>query len=178
MPLTRLDAESLYDALLRVSGRLDETAFGPADAVEKRADGLITPVGRRRLVYVQQLRKAIPTHLENFDFPAMNPNCVERRDSTVAPQALHLMNNGMVQQLSEDFAHRVQREAAEDWTALIERAYLIALSRPPSAAERRVAMEALAKLAQAWSGKPDASFRALASFCHALMNSAGFGYVD
>jgi hypothetical protein len=182
MPLTRLDAESLYDALLRVSGRLDETAFGPADAVQKRGDGLITPAGTprgwRRLVYVQQLRKAIPTHLENFDFPAMNPNCVERRDSTVAPQALHMMNNGMVQQLSEDFARRVLREADAGWPALIERAYLIALGRPPSDSERRVAFEALANLAQAWTGKPDASLRALATFCHALMNSAGFVYVD
>ena len=50
---------------------------------------------------MQQARKQLPTHLESFDFPQMNPNCLERRDSTVAPQALHLMNNGMVQQLAE-----------------------------------------------------------------------------
>src|ERR1051326_8707228 len=61
MPLTRLDAEALYDSLLRVAGRLDETAFGPADVVHKRADGLITPAGTargwRRLINVQKLRK-------------------------------------------------------------------------------------------------------------------------
>jgi hypothetical protein len=182
MPLARLDAEALYDSLLRVAGRLDETAFGPADAVQRRADGLITPAGTprgwRRLIYVQQLRKQMPTHLENFDFPAMNPNCVERRDSTVAPQALHLMNNGMVQQLSEDFARRVEREAGPDGTKQVERAYLIALGRFPSDAERRLALEALGKFAAAWGSKPDANLRALASFCHALMNSAEFVYVD
>ena len=50
---------------------------------------------------MQQPRKQLPTHLENFDFPQMNPNCLERRDSTVAPQALHLLNNGMVEQLAD-----------------------------------------------------------------------------
>src|SRR5262249_1095161 len=102
MPLVRLDAEALYDTLLLVAGRLDETRFGPADAIQVRPDGLVTPNGTargwRRLIYVQQTRKHVATHLENFDFPPMNPNCLERRDSTVAPQALYLMNNGMVQQ--------------------------------------------------------------------------------
>jgi hypothetical protein len=137
-----------------------------------------TARGWRRLVYVQQLRKQIPTHLENFDFPAMNPNCVERRDSTVAPQALHLLNNGMVQQLSEDFARRLQREAGADPTKQIERAYLVALGRSPTDAERRLALESLGRFALAWSGKPDVNLKALASYCHALMNSAGFVYVD
>src|SRR5262249_47972426 len=98
MPLVRLDAESLYDTLLNVARRLDETRFGPADAVQVRPDGLVTPTGSsrgwRRLIYVQHARKNIPTHLENFDYPQMNPNCIERRDSVVALQALHLMNSG------------------------------------------------------------------------------------
>ena len=95
MPLVRLDAEALYDSLLLVAGRLDETRGGPADAVQVRArwarDTSGTATGWRRLVYVQQRRKQLPTHLETFDFPQMNPNCIERRDSTVAPQALHLL---------------------------------------------------------------------------------------
>jgi len=46
-----------------------------------RADGLATPRGNRRSVYVQQQRKVVATHLEAFDFPQMNPNCVDRRDT-------------------------------------------------------------------------------------------------
>src|SRR5262249_11336499 len=134
--------------------------------------------GWRRLVYVQQLRKQMATHLENFDFPAMNPNCVERRDSTVAPQALHLLNNGMVQHLSEDFARRLQREARPDRAKPIERAYLIALGRHPSDAELRVGLAALERFAALWTGQDDTTFKALASYSHALMNSAGFTYVD
>lgn len=72
MPLRRMDAESLYDTLLLLAGRLDETRFGPADPVQSRADGLVIPTGTskgwRRMIYVQQLRKQMISHLENFDF--------------------------------------------------------------------------------------------------------------
>src|SRR5207302_1387196 len=165
MPLTRLDAEALYDTLLLVAGRLDETRFGPPDAVEARPDGLVTPVGTargwRRAVYVRQSRKQLPTHLENFDYPQMNPNCVERRDSTVAPQALHLMNNGTVHELAEHFSRRVNREAGTEPAKRVELVYLIALSRHPSADETRIGVDILARLAEQWAnhradaGPPD-----------------------
>jgi cytochrome c553 len=183
MPLVRLDAEALYDTLLLVAGRLDETKFGPPDAVRARPDGLVTPAGTargwRRLIYVQQLRKQLATHLENFDYPQMNPNCLERQDSTVAPQALHLMNNGMVHQLAEDFARRVSHEAGTDPARHVERVYLIALGRLPGEEEKKTGMDALQKLAGLWSRHGEAAgFKALATYCHAIMNSAGFLYVD
>src|SRR5262249_11222014 len=189
MPLVRLDAEALYDTLLLVAGRLDECRFGPADPVQVRPDGLVTPNGTargwRRLIYVRQARKQLPTHLESFDYPHMNPNCLERRESTVAPQALHLMNNGMVQQLAEHFAARVRHEAGADLAKQIEKVYLIALSRPPSDEEKEMGMAALRKFADRWAkhltaaGKPDrdaAGRKALTTYCHTIMNSAGFLY--
>src|SRR5437762_9447288 len=146
IPFTRLDAEALYDTLLLVAARLDETRLGPADPVQVRPDGLVTPVGFargwRRLIYVRQARKQLPTHLENFDYPQMNPNCIERRNSTVAPQALHLMNSGMVQQLAEHFAERVHREAGADPAKQVAMVYWIALSRPPTNEEKEVGMDA------------------------------------
>lgn len=178
MPLVRLDAEALYDTLLLVAGRLDESRFGPADSVEARRDGLVTPKGTergwRRLVYVTQARKQLPTHLENFDFPQMNPNCLERRDSTVAPQALHLMNNGMVHGLAAEFARRVSREAGADPAERIRRVYWVALSRLPREDELAVGTDALAKLTAQWSDP----MKALTTYCHAIMNSAAFLYVD
>jgi hypothetical protein len=189
MPLVRLDAESLYDSLLLVAGRLDETRGGPADTVQSRRDGLVTPAGTaagwRRLVYVQQTRKQLPTHLETFDFPQMNPNCIERRDSTVAPQALHLLNNAMIEQLAADFANRVRREAGNNPARQIDAIYLIALSRPPTAEEKRLGREALESFSEEWekaaAGPPDrdaAERKALSTYCHAIMNSANFLYVD
>jgi hypothetical protein len=187
MPLTRLDAESLYDAMLLVAGRLDETRFGPADPVRVRPDGLATPAaterGWRRLVYVQQLRKKIPTHLETFDFPQMNPNCVERRDSTVAPQALHLMNNGMVEQLAAAFAARVRSEAGTDPGRQVETTYLIALSRRPSREEKKLGVESLRKFSGEWAAagtidREALRVKSLTAYCHAILNSAAFLYVD
>jgi hypothetical protein len=184
MPMSRLDAESLYDTMLLVAGRLDETRYGPADPVQTRADGLVTPKGTvrgwRRLIYVQQLRKQIPTHLETFDFAQMNPNCIERRDSTVAPQALYLMNNAMVDELAERFADRVIREAGAELDAQVERVYWIALSRSPSKSERELGLNAIKGLNADWSQKDAANApqRALKSYCRAIFNSAAFLYVD
>jgi len=186
MPLTRLDAESLYDTMLLAAGRLDETRYGPPDALQTRGDGLVTPKGTakgwRQMIYVQLQRKIVATHLENFDFPQMNPNCIERRDSTVAPQALHLMNNGMVRGLAEEFARRVQKEAGDVPARQVEFAYLTALSRPPDADESKLGISALAQLKEQWgkrlANKDEAALRALTTYCHTILNSAAFLYVD
>src|SRR5207302_2041446 len=82
MPLVRLDAEQTYDALLSAAGRLDLTPLGPADAVRTRPDGLVTPAetarGWRRLIYVRQARKQLPTHLETFDSPPAKRTAARR----------------------------------------------------------------------------------------------------
>jgi mono/diheme cytochrome c family protein len=186
MPLTRLDAESLYDSMLLLAGHLDERRYGPADALDVRGDGLVTPAGTdhgwRRMIYVQVQRKLVATHLENFDFPQMNPNCIERRDSTVAPQALHLMNNRMVQRLAEDFARRIRRQVGTDPVRQVDWVYLTALSRSPTEEEKQLGIAALAQLADAWSMQAtdadSAELRALTTYCHAILNSAAFLYVD
>jgi hypothetical protein len=188
-PLVRLDAEALYDSLLLVAGKLDETRGGPTDAVQIRLDGLVTPApttkGWRRLIYVQQTRKRVATHAETFDFPQMNPNCIERRDSTVAPQALHLLNNGVVEELAIDFAKRVRRDAGGYPGRQIVAVYMIALSRTPTAEEKKIGIAALEKLADEWEkqlkgegGRDTAELKALATYCHAILNSAAFLYVD
>ena len=186
MPLTRMDAESLYDTMLRVAGCLDETRFGPPSLVEVRGDGLATPKGTdrgwRRMIYVQSQRKIVPTHLENFDFPQMNPNCVERRGSTAATQALHLLNNGMVRRLAEQFARRVRREAGANPEQQIEWVYLTALSRPPSEEEKTLGRMTLARLTEEWhkhqADRNEAAYRALTTYCHTILNSAAFLYID
>lgn len=181
MPLPRLNAEALYGTLLLIAGRLNQKRFSPADPVEVRKDGQVTPIGTRegwrRIIYVRQSRKQIPTHLENFDNPQMNPNCIERRDSIVALQALQLINAGMIQDLSNHFARRVNRESGAEKGKQIDRVYLIAMSRLPSDEERKISVEAREKLAEEWSralddsGKPDknsASENDLAAYCHTI----------
>ncbi len=180
MPLRRMEAELLRDSLLLVAGQLDETRFGPGDAVTVRPDGLVLS-GKRRSVYVQQLRKHPASLLESFDLPAMNPNCLQRAESLVAPQALHLMNDATVRELARQFADRVQREAGDDSARQVQRAYWIALTRPPSDEELTNCLQTLTSLTEQWTKQvsaAEASRKALATLCHTIMNSASFLYVD
>jgi hypothetical protein len=201
MPLHRLEAEAVRDSLLAVSSQLDETEFGSPDEVTVRNDGLITSkrtdAGWRRTVYVRQRRKEIPTILETFDLPQMIPNCVQRPNSTVASQALHLLNNGMVREIADDYAAAITAEIPGDRYRQIERVYQTALSRKPTPEETQLALETLEKLTTQWetqlasaadSTKTDSKktdgderspeARALANFCHIILNSAEFLFVD
>ncbi|HVR74759.1 MAG TPA: DUF1553 domain-containing protein, partial [Planctomycetota bacterium] len=197
LPARRMEAEVLRDTLLLAADRLDPTRYGPPDAVKTRPDGVVvvetsarsqgsTPKWRRS-IYTQQMRKAIPTILESFDLPLMNPSCAERNESTVATQALHLLNDSWVRDLAASFAERVAREAGPDPERRILRASLIALGRSPTAEEAEIAVESLAGLSAQWekdlasavTPEPGAAaLRGLSSFCHALFNSAAFLHVD
>jgi hypothetical protein len=195
MPLRRLDAEQIHDALLAVSESLDETAFGPSVRFETRSDGLVTTVasgvnshGRcwRRAIYARQERKFRPTILEDFDLPTLNPSCTTRRDSTTSNQALHLSNNSWILELASKFAARVDRVAGKDDDLSVETAWIYAFGRPPSPTERVAATEALEQLRAEWlahssSGDPSdelAARAALSTWCHVLFNSAAFIYID
>ncbi len=197
-PLRRMEAEVLRDSLLFISARLEERPFGPPDKVNVRADGLVTSAGTergwRRSLYVQHRRKQLPTLLETFDLPQMNPNCIDRADSTVATQALLLLNNRMVRELADTFAERVIAEVGSEPDRQIAQVYQVALGRPPNRTERRLSSETLARLTAEWTSRlasqlqqnnnktnatqPQAAERGLGNFCHAVMNSAAFLYID
>jgi mono/diheme cytochrome c family protein len=179
MHLRRMDAEELHDSLILAAGCLDESRYGPADPVEKRADGLATPAGTgkgwRRAVYARLERKVQPTILEDFDLPAMNPSCGARRSSTTATQALHLLNNPWVAKLAERLSSRVAREVepGAPLRARVESVSWIALSRPPTKEEEEAALEGISRMAGAWTAEG-----AFTAYCHALINSAAFIYID
>ena len=117
----------------------------------------------------------------------MNPNCVERTNSTVASQALLLMNNRMIHELADAFADRVIAEGAVDPLAQVRTVYLLALSRPPAEEEKAVSLDLLSQLTQQWASEREeqeatpevtAARRALAAYCHTILNSAAFVYID
>ena len=189
MPLRRMDAEVLRDTLFLISNRLDQTPGGLPDLVLQRKDGLATavptPGGWRRSIYIAQqtshrMGTSNPTILDTFDFPEMTPNCLERVESTVVPQALHLLNDPTVRKLADSLAERVQREAGSDPARRIEQAYWIVLNRPPTPEEQSVSRPALEKLKKSveYNGGKEVAEQALAKFCHTLLNSAGFLYID
>jgi mono/diheme cytochrome c family protein len=189
MPLRRMEAEVLRDTLFLISHRLDQTPGGLPDPVLQRKDGLATavptPRGWRRSMYITQqtshrMGASNPTILDTFDFPEMTPNCLERVESTVVPQALHLLNDPTVRELADSLAERVRREAGSDTDRRIQQAYWIVLNRPPTSEEQSVGRQALEKLQKSVenAGEKKAAERALAKFCHTLLNSAGFLYID
>lgn len=184
MSLKRMDAEALRDSLLAVSGRLDTQAGGPPDTVSVNKDGLVSvdstgSNGWRRSIYVQYRRTEIPSMMETFDYPEMGPNCLSRSVSTASPQSLMLMNSEHVRELATSFADRVEtllrEKSSKDLGDAVDLVYQLALSRLPSDVERQIGIETLQELEVVWDGKPDA---ALETYCHTILNSGAFLYVD
>lgn len=184
MPLRRMDAEALRDSLLLVSGQLDTSPGGPPDRVDVNRDGLVSvtpgPDGRwRRSIYLQYRRTEIPSMMATFDYPEMGPNCVSRSVSTVSPQSLMLMNNEHVHQLATAFARRVEALVATNKDAgpeaFVDASYSLALSRRPTERERQLGVAALGELDVLWQSQPG---KALETYCHTILNSAAFLYVD
>ncbi len=193
MPMRRMEAEVLYDSILRVTGRLDPRRFGPADEVEKKPDGEViakgSKKGRRRAIYTQRRRFLPMTFLDLFDSPQMAPNCTERRYSTVAPQALQLMHGYMARELSRHLAGRLIDAFPEQPEKQVEELYMRALSRLPTLAEEQMALDSLDELAEKWVGhlesqrdeapkRSTAEWSALSSLGHAILSSAEFSYID
>ena len=193
MPLRRMDAESLHDSILRATGRLDAKRFGRPVKVTKKQNGEIVPEatedGWRRAVYVLRKRRTPVTLLEVFDAPKPAPNCTERRESNVAPQALQMMNGEAALEHARFLAGRLIDEHPGDRASQVSEAYERILSRPPTDAETDLAMKDLESLDQHWvvhlettkhagPRREAARWMALGSFAHALLNSAEFLYID
>ena len=193
MPLQRMDAETLYEALLTTAGRLDATQFGKPADIEMRPDKEVVmkpaTAGFRRAIYILHRRQTPLSLMDAFDQPAMTPNCTERRRSNVATQALHMMNGSMTWDLARFMAGRVMDEAGDDRSKQIEHVYLRAYSRSPTAEEMSLGRAAIEQFAKGWPARlaadhsdaphaASAQWLALANYCHAILNSAEFSFVD
>jgi hypothetical protein len=182
MPLTRVDAEALRDSILFIAGRLDETRHGPPELLFVRHDGMVmTPdssTRERRSIYLQQRRATVHTMLDLFDYPQMTPNCSQRANTAVAPQALYLLNNTLIRTLADALAERVRAEAGDRLGDQIHRLYWLALSRPPTEEEKSIILGELGEAYEAGSHRPEGRRRLVARLCHALINSTAFVYVD
>ena len=178
MPLRRLDAEALRDSLLRVSGRFDPSPGGPPDRVVVDPDGKVharpSTEGRwRRSLYLPYRRTEMPTMMETFDYPEMGPNCVQRSESTVSLQGLLMLNDPRVREWAVGLAKRIEPGLSRE--AQVDAVYAIALAREPSPEERSLGAASLETMAAAWPDHPEGPLEA---FCHAILNSAAFLYVD
>ena len=185
MSLRRLSAEQLRDALLQTSGLMTQKAGGkpvwpelppeilqanPAflDDNAQKTKGWYPSMPHEqhvRSVYLVQKRTVRVPFMETFDLPENMISCGRRETSTVAPQALSLLNSQLAAAAAQAFAERVTREAGDQPTAQVDRSFLIAFSRQPDDQERASCMEFLRE-------------RTLAELCRAILNTNEFLYVD
>lgn len=208
MSLRRLEAETLRDSVLAVSGKLNPKRFGPPIPVMPDRVGQIVigieneNAGRpgaiidmkgedfRRSVYVQVRRSRPLGMLDTFDAPQMSPNCDNRPSSTVAPQSLMLMNSEFVLQQATEFAKRVRSESGEELADQVRRAWILALCQTPSDSQVQGAIAFIDQQTKHLADSPAAKelakrdkqatpeLLALSSFCQTLFSSNRFLYVD
>jgi mono/diheme cytochrome c family protein len=169
----RLEAESIRDAILAASGKLDRRMGGPGYNVwEKNTNYVAIYKPRaelegdafRRMIYQFKPRSQGDPTFGAFDCPEAALAVPRRNVSTTALQALNLLNSRFVIRQAAFFAERVAREAGRDPARQVERAFELAFGRRPSESERSAAV-ALIKSHGA------------AAFCRALYNANEFVYV-
>jgi Protein of unknown function (DUF1553) len=187
MNIRRLEAETIRDATLAVTGKLNPQRFGEPVSVAEDANAQVIVGGAepskdgrefRRSIYVQQRRSAQPYQLAVFDAPQMEPNCEARNLSTVAPQSLLLMNSSFVVEQSRAFAKRVLGDAGGDVSKQARRAWELAFGRAPSPEDHTDATTYLTEQTKALPAGSDAPEKALASLCQALLGSNPFLYIE
>jgi hypothetical protein len=168
-PSRRLDAETIRDSMLAVSGRLDFKMGGPGFNLFDQRGGLsgFKPVesfkgdGLRRMIYAHKVRRERDAVFGAFDCPDNGQSTSRRRESATPIQALNLFNSKFTIEEAAAFAARVQTESADDISKQVNTVYELALSRLPSAEE----------VADA---RPVVEVHGLATLCRVLLNSNEF----
>ncbi len=188
MPIRRLEAEAIRDAMLAVSGRLDRAAFGPSvppyltpfmvGRGRPRVSGPLDGAGRRSL-YVNVRRNFLTPMFLAFDYPTPFSTRGRRGVSNVPAQALTMMNNPLVVQQAERWAKRVLATPGTPRQRL-DRMYEEALGRLPSDAEAADALAFVATEATEARETREArngEARAWADLAHVLFNVKEFIFV-
>ncbi len=152
----RLEAEEVRDNMLAVTGELDKRHGGPATR------DFNSP---RSTLYQMSIRSEHGTFLDLFDAANSSGLVDTRTVSTVAPQALFLMNHPFVIDRAKALVERVRRDKSGDEGAKINRLYLLLYGRPVTTPEREIGLRAVRE--QGWE-----------TYCQVLLCSSEFIYVD
>jgi len=172
MPLRRMEAEAIRDAILATSGKLNRQMGGPSFQLFKYRTVNVAiyepleqygPETWRRSVYQQTARAIQDDLLGSFDCPESSQRAPRRANTTTALQALSLLNGPFMTQQAAFFAERVRREVGEAPEKQVNRAFLLAFGRAPRAPEKEAALE----LVKAQN---------LQALCRALLNANEFLY--
>jgi hypothetical protein len=155
----RLEFEPLHDSLLAASGQLDAKTGGPP--------ARLFGANRRRAVYGYTDRLEFPTILTTFDVPNPAASVPERTATTVAPQALFLMNGPFARDAAKKLVARPDVQRLTEPPARLDRVYRLVLGRPPTPGERDLALAFVARGSERW-----------ADLAHGLLMTNEFAFVD
>jgi hypothetical protein len=174
----RLDADAIRDTTLAVAGALNLKMGGVGIIPKLTGEELLAArmpnlwpahpdpaEHNRRSIYLQMKRSLTLPMLQIFDAPDSASSCARRERSTVAPQALAMMNSTFSSAQAEKMAERVRKDAGEDSHAAINHAWRIAFGRLPSTTERDTALAYLRR-------------NSLPRLCLLILNMNEFIYVD
>ena len=170
-PRMRLEAETIRDAMLAVSGALDKKLFGP---------GSLDPNHKRRSIYFFVKRSQLVPMMTLFDAPDSLQSQEQRASTIIAPQALMLMNNANIRGFAKSLAARIGPKGGSALEDAVRAGYLIALARPPREDELRESAQFVREQMASYqaTNKGDAQQLALADFCQVLMELNEFIYID
>ncbi len=164
-PPRRLEAESIRDSMLVVSGLLDRTMYGP---------GTLDPNMKRRSIYFFIKRSQLIPMMMLFDWPEPLVSIGQRQTTTIAPQALAFMNNPIARAAAEALSNQISD------VQQIDEVFLKVLSRSPTDAERQAAFRFIAQAQKTRQEQnvPQPEKMAIADFCQILLCANEFIYVD
>ena len=198
----RLEAEAIRDSILAVSGRLNPQMGGPGiypplprpvlEGQSMPGDGWGKSSDQeqsRRSIYIFAKRSLAVPELDLLDAPDTTGSCERRVVSTTGPQALTFLNGAFIHEQARHFAARLISEAGQEPSAQVDRAFALAVGRPPRPEESTAALEFLDKQAkqielEAAGTKADAAKskleprdarrKALDAFCLVVLNTNEF----
>jgi hypothetical protein len=184
LPLRRLEAEAIRDAMLAVSGRLDRRMYGPGPLPYltpfmvgrgRPASGSLDGDGRRS-IYLNVRRNFLTPMFLAFDYPIPFSTRGRRSVSNVPAQALTLLNNPFVVQQAQLWARHVLAEPGRTTRERITGMYVTAFGRPPTAAEMQDALGFLEEQAREYGRSDDP--QAWTDLGHVLFNVKEFIFVN
>jgi cytochrome c553 len=148
----RLEAETIRDSLLKVSGLLSEKMFGPQIPVRRGPDGQWLEDEKksingqnRRSLYLAQTRTRWVSFLHVFDCPDMtSDNQPQRFRSALPVQSLALMNNPLVMRTSKALTEKLLEQTGNKYEEAVTLAFQQAYNRAPRPTELEIARKSIA----------------------------------
>jgi hypothetical protein len=200
----RLEGEVIRDEALSVSGLLNPRMGGPSvfpdlpPGMAARGGWKVTAdeaERNRASIYVFVKRNTRYPMFESFDMPDTHESCARRNVTTSPAQALTLLNSELSLKWAQGFAGRVVESAGTSLSRQIDTAFRLAYSRPPDKAEKKMAQQFFKEHSAIIAGQTKnrselalppklskkidpAQAATLVDFCHMLMNSNEFVFID